>query len=142
MAENTTLLSINGASIATPSKFTVTLNDLDSEETGRSLDGNLHRDVIGQNFRTIDLEWATMTRDELQTLLKNVSHKTFTVAYYDPIQDATITKTMYAGNRKVDMYNYIIDNGQPLWTNISVSLIQVYNENSSAGKDDGTLNGE
>ena len=93
----------------------------------RSIDGNLHRDVIGTNFRTIDLEWATMTRSDLTKFLNAVSKTNFKVTYYDPIQDAMVNKTMYAGNRKIDMYNYIIDNGKPLWLNISVSLIQVNN---------------
>ena len=133
MSDTTTnMLTINGVKIATPSKFTITLNDLDSEETGRSLDGNLHRDVIGTNFRTIDLEWKTMTRNELQTLLSQVSNKTFTVVYYDPIQDTRISKIMYAGNRKIDMYNYVLGkDGTPIWTDISVSLIQVYNNKSN-----------
>ena len=129
MDENTSnLLSINGVPMPTPSKFNITLNDLDSEETGRSIDGNLHRDVIGTNFRTIDLEWKTMGRSDLSRLLNAVSNVNFTVTYYDPIEDAMISKLMYAGNRKVDMYNYVIDNGQPVWLNISVSLIQVNNE--------------
>jgi hypothetical protein len=137
MDENTTvnhMLIINGLEIPAPSKFNITYNDLDSEETGRSIDGNLHRDVIGTNFRTIDLEWKTMERDALKRLLKALSNKTFSVTYYDPIMDDKVTKTMYAGNRKVDMYNYIIDNGKPLWIDISVSLIQVYNDNSKAGE--------
>lgn len=131
MAENTSnLLTINGREMPTPSKFNITLNDLDSEETGRSIDGNLHRDVIGRNFRTIDIEWKHMTRGDLQSFLNAVSATDFPVTYYDPISDATITKTMYAGNRKVDMYNYVLDNGQPIWLNISVSLIQVNNDES------------
>lgn len=128
------LLVIDGVAMPTPSKFNITLNDLDSTETGRSIDGNLHRDVIGTNFRTIDLEWKAMTRSDLQKLLSAVSKTTFTVTYYDPIQDAKISKTMYAGNRKIDMYNYIIDNGKPLWVNIGVSLIQVNNNNSEPDK--------
>ena len=134
MAKVDHMLTINGVAIPSPSKFNITYNDLDSEETGRSLDGNLHRDVIGTNFRTIDLEWKTMERGALRKLLKALSNKTFSVTYYDPIEDAKVTKTMYAGNRKVDMYNYIIDNGKPLWLDISVSLIQVYNDSSDAGK--------
>ena len=122
------LLSINGVAMPTPSKFNITLNDLDSEETGRSIDGNLHRDVIGTNFRTIDLEWKHMKRDDLRRLLNAVSNVNFNVSYYDPIEDAIISKVMYAGNRKVDMYNYVLDNGQPVWLNIGVSLIQVNNE--------------
>lgn len=122
------LLSINGVAMPAPSKFNITLNDLDSEETGRSIDGNLHRDVIGTNFRTIDLEWKHMKRDDLKRLLNAVSNANFNVSYYDPIEDAIVSKVMYAGNRKVDMYNYVLDNGQPVWLNIGVSLIQVNNE--------------
>ena len=120
-------LTIDGVAMPEPSKFTITLNDLDSDQTGRSIDGNLHRDVIGTNFRTIELEWKTMTRSDLQKLLNAISKTMFEVTYYDPIQDAKIKKYMYAGNRKIDMYNYIIDNGKPLWINISVSFIQVNN---------------
>lgn len=134
MAKTDHMLTIDGIAMPAPSKFNITYNDLDSEETGRSLDGNLHRDVIGTNFRTIDLEWKTMERGALKRLLNALSKKTFQVTYYDPIEDAKVTKTMYAGNRKVDMYNYIIDNGKPLWLDIGVSLIQVYNDNSKAGK--------
>lgn len=130
MSTASNLLMIDGQQMPTPSKFNITLNDLDSEETGRSIDGNLHRDVIGTNFRTIELEWRTMTRADLKKLLSAVSKTNFEVIYYDPIQDARIKKTMYAGNRKVDMYNYIIDNGKPLWVDISVSLIQVNNNKS------------
>lgn len=123
------MLSINGVAMPTPSKFNITYNDLDSEETGRSLDGNLHRDVIGVNFRTIDLEWKTMERGDLKRLLNALSKETFEVSYYDPINDSITTKTMYAGNRKVDMYNYVLGkNGGPIWLDISVSLIQVYND--------------
>lgn len=124
------LLRIDGEDMPTPSKFSITLNDLDSEETGRSIDGNLHRDVIGTNFRTIDVEWKTMTREDLQKFLNAVSKANFTVTYYDPIQDSLISKTMYAGNRKIDMYNYILDNGKPLWIDIAVQLIQINNNKS------------
>lgn len=131
MAEIKHLLMIDGVAMPTPSKFNITLNDLDSEETGRSIDGNLHRDVIGTNFRTIELEWSYLSRSDLKKLLNAVSKVNFEVIYYDPIQDARIKKTMYAGNRKVDMYNYVIgEDGKPLWTNIGFSLIQVKNNKS------------
>ena len=139
MSENTTpknhMLMIDDKAMPAPSKFNITFNDLDSEETGRSIDGNLHRDVIGTNFRTIELSWNYMTRENLQKLLNAVSKTNFEVVYYDPIQNARIVKTMYAGNRKVDMYNYILGkDGKPLWVDISVSLIQVKNNKSEPDK--------
>ena len=38
--------------------------------------------------------------------MKAISKTNFMVTYYDPIQDAMIKKTMYASDRKVDMYNF------------------------------------
>ena len=71
-----------------------------------------------------------MTREDLKKFLNAVSKTNFMVTYYDPIQDAMVKKTMYAGDRKVDMYNYKIDKGKPLWLDISVSLIQVNNNST------------
>ena len=71
-----------------------------------------------------------MTREDLKKLLNAVSKTNFMVTYYDPIQDAMVKKTMYASDRKVDMYNFKIDNGKPLWLDISVSLIQVNNNST------------
>ena len=121
------MLLIDNVEMPTPSTFKIGLNDLDSNEAGRDISGNLHRDVIGMNFRTIELSWKTMTRPDLQKLLKAVSKESFKVTYRDPIQDKMITKTMYAGDRKIDMYNYIIDKGQPLWTDITMNFVQLYN---------------
>ena len=128
MANN--LLLIDDVVMPTPSSFLINISDLDTNESGRSIDGNLHRDVIGTNFRKIDLTWKTMTREDLKKFLNAVSKTNFMVTYYDPIQDAMVKKTMYASDRKVDMYNFIIDNGKPLWLDISVSLIQVNNNST------------
>ena len=128
MANN--LLLIDDVVMPTPSSFLINISDLDTSESGRSIDGNLHRDVIGTNFRKIDLTWKTMTREDLKKFLNAVSKTNFMVTYYDPIQDAMVKKTMYASDRKVDMYNFIIDNGKPLWVNITVSLIQVNNNST------------
>ena len=128
MASN--LLLIDDVVMPTPSTFLVNISDLDTSESGRSIDGNLHRDVIGTNFRKIDLTWKTMTREDLKKFLNAVSKTNFMVTYYDPIQDAMVKKTMYASDRKVDMYNFKIDNGKPLWLDISVSLIQVNNNST------------
>ena len=139
MDENTKpMVVINGTIMPPVSKFDMIYNDLESEEAGRSLDGNLHRDVIGQNFRTIELEWATMNRSQLKGLLNALSNDTFPVVYYDPITGTRVKRTMYASDRKINMYDYTMDDGYPLWLNISVSLMQVYNKNSS----DPNYNGE
>lgn len=142
------MLIIDGVILPPPSKFDIIFNDLESEEAGRSLDGNLHRDVIGKNFRTIELEWATMKKQDLQHLLYATERDTFQVVYYDPMLGVRMKKTMYAGDRRVNMYDYTMDEDEygnpcPLWLNISVTFMQVYNEDSNDGLEyDGIYNGE
>ena len=53
MANN--LLLIDDVVMPTPSSFLINISDLDTSESGRSIDGNLHRDVIGTNFRKIEV---------------------------------------------------------------------------------------
>ena len=132
------MLIINSIVMPAPSKFNIIYNDLESEESGRSIDGNMHRDVVAQNIRTIEVEWATMKKDDLKKFLTATSseNKYFTVIYYDPIMETRIKKTMYTESRKVDMYDFTMgEDGHPLWLNITASFIQVYNNDKEPDKE-------
>lgn len=118
------LLVIDGWHAPAPSTFNITFNDLDSEDTTRTMNGGFHRDVIGFNFRTIEVSWKHMSREDLKKFLEAVAHAELTVKFYDPLADKIVSIKMYVGNRKVDMYNYVIDGGLPFWKDISVSFIQ------------------
>ena len=115
------LLVINGVTVKTPSKFSVTVSDFDGETT-RNAKGELIRDRIGVK-RKLDCEWPPLTQSEMSTLLNAVSNVFFTVTYLDPMIGST-TKTMYVGDRSAPMYRYGTGGSEVLWENVKMNFIE------------------
>ena len=115
------LLTINSVAVKTPSKFNVTISDIDYNTT-RNAKGDLIRDRIGVK-RKLDLDFPPMTQTELTTLLNAVDQVFFNVTYQDPILGLT-TKEMYVGDRKMPMYKYGNGTTDVLWEGLSMNFIE------------------
>lgn len=113
------MLKINGAAIAAPSAYEVTVQDLDGE-SNRNANGDLIRDRIAVK-RKLQLEWPPLSQSEISTLLNAVSSVFFTVTFPDP-QSGMITKTMYVGDRTAPAYMY--KDGQVKWSNLKMNFIE------------------
>jgi hypothetical protein len=114
------MLKINGVSIATPSQFKVTINDLDGE-TNRNAKGELIRDRVAVK-RKLECEWPPLTMSEISALLKAVQSVFFSVEYPDPEEGLTVTKIFYVGDRTSPMYRNT--NGNILWENLTMNFIE------------------
>lgn len=112
------MLKINGVTVRTPSSFQVDIQDLDSDNTKRSADGQLHRDRVGVK-RTLQCTWKHLSQAQMSTLLNAMTAVFFTVTYPDP-QAGVTTKTFYVSDRNAPMYNYALDR----WENLSLSFIE------------------
>lgn len=113
------MVKINGVDIATPSVFSVEINDVDGESE-RNARGDMVRDRIAVK-RKLNLEWPALTQSQIQTLLTAVSDVFFNVTYTDP-QQGTVTKNMYVGNRTTAVLR--IKNGVPLWDGLKMSFVE------------------
>lgn len=115
------MLKINGVSIATPSTFKVTINDLDGE-SNRNAKGELLRDRVAVK-RKLDCEWPPLTMSQISSLLKAVQSVFFSVDYPDPMEGATITKTFYVGDRTAPVFQKKSD-GTIVWENLNMNFIE------------------
>jgi len=113
------MLKVNGVAIAAPSKYEVTIQDLDGE-SNRVAAGYMIRDRIAVK-RKINLEWPPLSQGEISTLLNSVSSVFFTVQFPDP-QQGMITKTMYVGDRTAPAYQY--KNGEVKWSGLKMNFIE------------------
>jgi len=113
------MLKVNGVAIAAPSKYEVTIQDLDGE-SNRVAAGYMIRDRIAVK-RKINLEWPPLSQMEISTLLNSVSSVFFTVTFPDP-QQGMITKTMYVGDRTAPAYQY--KNGEVKWSGLKMNFIE------------------
>jgi hypothetical protein len=102
--------------------ITVGINDVDSEDSGRGLDGTMYRSRVGVKAR-LDVECRPMSSYDLSRLLTALSPVFVNVTYFDPETNAYVTKTMYAGNRSMG-FAKVQPNGTILWENIKFPLIE------------------
>lgn len=83
-----------------PASITPSYEDLDSEKTGRTEAGYLHRDTIRLNIRNFDLEFMGLTSAQVSTLLAAISVPTFSATILDPKNNTNSTGTFYAAKRQ------------------------------------------
>lgn len=112
------ILSINGVQLPAPMSYSVEYNDLDSEDTGRSEDGMLHRVRIRSGVAKIQVSWQQLTTEKATLILNAITPDSFTVTYFFGVQK---TATMYAGNQTCELIR--VNHGQAKW-NIGFNLIE------------------
>lgn len=76
--------------------FKWTRYDIDSPNTGRTLDGLMHRGRVATKIR-LDIKCRPLTATELSTVLNAILPEYVSVTYSDPML-GTVTKTMYSNN--------------------------------------------
>jgi len=113
---------INGITIKTPSSCTWGLQDLSSEDSGRTLDGIMHKDVIAQK-RKLDCSWNGLSQSEAATLLQAVNASVFmSVTYDDPLTGAELTRTFYVGDKSAPVQIWTLNNKR--FSSVSFNFIE------------------
>lgn len=90
-------MKINGVIMPNPVECPITEFDLDSEQSGRSEDGHMHRDRIRANVGSYDPEWQNLTWAELTRIRNAILPASFTVELN--LSEATVVRRMAAGDR-------------------------------------------
>lgn len=113
---------INGQNIITPSECTWGLQDLSSEDSGRTLDGLMHKDIVAQK-RTIECSWNGLNKADAATLLQQVNASVFmSLTYDDPMSGTEQTRTFYVGDRSAPVH--IWNTSKKIFSTISFSFIE------------------
>ena len=111
-------LEIGGVAVKTPSTFTVGIQDISAPDSGRDINGLMHKGKIGEK-RTIALGWKYLRSSELRAIVNAFqASEYFQVTYYDPTSATQLTKTFYLGDRSAPMYNFMLDLYEGLTFNI------------------------
>lgn len=115
---------INGVAIPTPTEYTFGVEDLSSQNTGRTLDGIMHKDVVAVKD-TYTCTWKKLSWSDAADLLNAIDGKEqFSFTHADPrVPDRFITGTYYVGQRSVVAMN--LRNSENTWQNIKMTFIQI-----------------
>lgn len=115
---------INGTTIPTPTTYTYSIEDLSSEETGRTMNGVMHKDVVATKA-TYACTWKRLSWQDAAILMNAIdgrSRVSFTHA--DPRVPGTfVTGSFYVGQRQGAALD--LKDNKRNWTDISFSFIEI-----------------
>lgn len=115
------ITEINGQSVPQPSVSSVTTQDVNDADAGRSQSGKMYVGKITSKV-TLDLQWHGIRPADVQTIRDAIAASDYpTVSYYDMDTNVSTTKTFYAGDRKTDILQFY-SGGEA--ANYSVQLIE------------------
>ena len=115
---------IDGVAIPTPSEYQAGIEDLSSEETGRTLDGIMHKDVVDSKDY-YDCKWVSLSWEDMATLLNAIDKtESFNFTHADPrVPNRFITSEFYVGERSTAALN--LNDSKKTWKELSLRFIRI-----------------
>lgn len=102
-----------------------TYNDLDAPDSGRTLDGIMHRGKIGSKAK-IEIKCWPLTSREASAVIRAVEPQYVTVVTnIDPRAGGYASYTMYNSTRPATGYVFDKETGSGRWDDLTLSLIEV-----------------
>ena len=114
------LITIGSTPLPDPVEYSVTLQDIDSENTRRTESGILTRDRVRAGVYKIQVAWK-VNKADLKKITDAVAPAKFSVTFFDPTTSSNPTKDMYVGDRTANLIH--LESGQSLWE-LTLSLIE------------------
>ena len=102
----TYFFTINGVPVTQPAEVTYQRYDLDSEDSFRSLSGEMQRDRVTTKVK-LECRWNALTASQMSQLLQAMDDVFFNIYYFDPHDGQHTTKTFYVGDRSAPVYSMV-----------------------------------
>ena len=115
---------IDNITIPTPTTYKWGEEDLSSEETGRTLDGVMHKDVIAVK-EYYECTWKRLSWSAANTLLSAIHGKTKVVfTHLSPFYPNTwVTGNFYVGKRSTAALN--LEDPNHAWSDIAFTFTEI-----------------
>ena len=95
--------------------------DVEAPDTGRTLDGVMHRGRVASKVR-LDITCRPLKTSEAMAVLRAIIPEYVTVRYIDP-QDGSVTKIMYSNNIPT-ICATVNPDGTAIWKGLTFPLIE------------------
>ena len=115
-------MKIQGVTIKTPSDLGWGFVDFSSEESGRTLDGLSHKDIIAQKVKLSPV-WDNPNGTETAAILQAVCPYAYrNVTYLDPMTNTEVTKSFYTGDKSASVHTYAFDDA--IYSRVSFNFVE------------------
>lgn len=117
-------ISINGVSIAQPTKYKAVFATTSTDDSDRDMSLVMHNTPIG-SVEGYDLEWEYLTPKEASDILRQVLNRPeFTVHYFDLLNGAWTDGKFYASNYEAPCLT--LKDGMACWEGLSFGIRGIY----------------
>lgn len=115
---------IDGVAIPTPAEYQAGIEDLSSEQTGRTLDGVMHKDVVASKDY-YECKWIFLSWEDIAIILNAINEKeSFDFTYADPrVPNRFITNKFYVGERSAAALN--LADPKKSWKSLTLKFIRI-----------------
>ena len=113
------ILSVDGATIPTPSKYQQIVSDVSKADSGRTEDGKMWKEKVGQ-LAKIELEWSYLTTAEVSQVLQAFDPEYITVQFLDAKAGDYREAEFYVGDRTSPLYN----SRMGVWESLALNIIE------------------
>ena len=113
------ILSVDGATIPTPSKYKQIVSDVSKADSGRTEDGKMWKEKVGQ-LAKIELEWSYLTTAEVSQVLQAFDPEYITVEFLDAKAGDYREAEFYVGDRTSPLYN----SRMGVWESLALNIIE------------------
>lgn len=122
MARTKYPFKVNGTDMPCPSKCEVGYQDISAPDSGRTLDGLMHKKKVGQKVK-LDLEWKGVSDADASTILLAFDPEYVDITYHDTKTNSILTKNFYTGDRKASTY-WWNDDGEFTYLSVAFNVIE------------------
>ena len=111
--------AIGNTTVPSPSKYRVIVSDVSKADSGRTEDGKMWKEKVGQLVK-IELEWSYLSSNDVSSILTAIDPEYFEVTYLDPKTMTFVTSEFYVGDRTAPMYN----SRMGIWESLALNIIE------------------
>jgi hypothetical protein len=110
----------NGVDVRTPTSFNWDLKDIEAEESGRTLDGIYHVELIAKK-RMISYKWSDPSATEVSTILQLInSSNAVNITYPDALSNTYETRKFRSLKKSAPFRNYRV--GAKLYSELTLDF--------------------
>lgn len=113
---------VNGVDIPCPSKFDISYQDISAPDSGRTLDGLMWKNKVGQKVKMVAVS-ASFFPSHSSSILTAFDPEYIDLTYHDAKTNTIITKNFYTGDRKGSTY-WWDDNGDFTYSSIAFNIVE------------------
>lgn len=110
---------VDGVEVPSPSKYQQIVSDVSKADSGRTEDGKMWKEKVGQLVK-IELEWSYLTTPQVSAVLNAFDPEYISVEFLDAKSGSFRVSEFYVGDRTAPMYN----SRMGLWEGLSLNIIE------------------